>query len=132
LGIKLRYQGGVPYTPYDLITSRTNYLTLGSGTLDYSKINSDRLNNFNAGDIRIDKKWYYKKTTLDLFLDISNFYRAKSTAPNIYTFQRTADNSGFETTDNLPIKQNGSNGIPILLNTNDANITPTIGFIVEF
>jgi outer membrane receptor for ferrienterochelin and colicin len=132
LGIKLRFQGGVPYTPYDLITSRTNYLTLGSGTLDYSKINTDRLNNFNAGDIRIDKKWYYKKTTLDLFLDISNFYRAKSTAPNIYTFQRTADNSAFATTDNLPIKQNGSNGIPILLNTNDANITPTIGFIVEF
>jgi hypothetical protein len=132
LGIKLRFQGGVPYTPYDLITSRTNYLTLGSGTLDYSKINTDRLNNFNAGDIRIDKKWYYKKTTLDLFLDISNFYRAKSTAPNIYTFQRTADNSAFATTDNLPIKQNGSNGIPILLNTNDANISPTIGFIVEF
>jgi outer membrane receptor for ferrienterochelin and colicin len=132
VGIKLRFQGGVPYTPYDLITSRTNYLTLGSGTLDYSKINTDRLNNFNAGDIRIDKKWYYKKTTLDLFLDISNFYRAKSTAPNIYTFQRTADNSAFATTDNLPIKQNGSNGIPILLNTNDANITPTIGFIVEF
>lgn len=132
LGIKLRFQGGVPYTPYDLITSRTNYLTLGSGTLDYSKINTERLNNFNAGDIRIDKKWYYKKTTLDLFLDISNFYRAKSTAPDIYTFQRTADNSAFTTTDNLPIKQNGSNGIPILLNTNDANITPTIGFIVEF
>lgn len=132
MGIKLRFQGGVPYTPYDLVASRANYLTLGSGMLDYSKINNERLNNFNAGDIRIDKKWYYKKTSLDLFIDISNFYRAKSTAPNIYTFQRTADNTGFVTTNNLPIQQNGSNAIPILLDTNDANVTPTIGFIVEF
>ncbi|MEI8111861.1 MAG: carboxypeptidase regulatory-like domain-containing protein [Chitinophagia bacterium] len=132
LGLKFRYQGGVPSTPYDEAASRLNFLTLGSGILDYSKLNSQRLQAFNASDIRIDKKWNYKRTTLDLYLDITNWYLAKSPAPPFYSFKRTADNSGFQTTDNLPIQQNGSNAIPFYLNNADAIFAPTIGFIVEF
>lgn len=132
LGLKFRYQGGVPNTPYDEAASRLNFLTLGSGILDYSKLNSQRLQAFNASDIRIDKKWNYKRATLDLYLDITNWYLAKSPAPPFYSFKRTADNSGFQTTDNLPIQQNGSNAIPFYLNNSDAIFAPTIGFIVEF
>ena len=132
LGIKFRYQGGVPYTPYDMAASRQNYLTLGTGITDYSKINQQRLSDFHSSDLRIDKKWYYKRATLDFYIDITNWYLAKSTAPDIYTFKRNADNSAFLTTDGLNIQQNGSNAIPYMLNANDANIAPTIGFIVEF
>ncbi len=132
LGLKFRFQGGVPYTPYDLAASRASYLTLGSGTLDYSQINSQRLGNFNSSDIRIDKKWYYKKMSLDLFVDITNWYKAITPKADTYTFQRNADNTAFITSDGLPVKQNGSNAVPYLLNNNDANFTPTIGFIVEF
>jgi hypothetical protein len=67
-----------------------------------------------------------------VFLDVTNWYIAKSTAVPSYTFKRTADNTAFETTDGLPIKANGSNGIPILLNNNEAQVTPSIGFIIEF
>jgi hypothetical protein len=49
-----------------------------------------------------------------------------------YTFKRTADNSAFETTDNLPLQPNGSNATPVLLKNIDGNVLPTIGFIVEF
>jgi hypothetical protein len=132
LGLKFRYQGGVPNTPYDELASRTNYLTLGTGILDYGRINTQRLRNFNASDIRIDKKWNFKKTTIDLYLDITNWYLAKSPQAPIYTFQRTADNSGFVTTNGQPIQQNGSNAIPYYLISEDANVTPTIGFIIEF
>jgi len=132
LGLKFRFQGGVPFTPYDLVASQQNYLTLGTGNLDYAQINSQRLSNFNSSDIRIDKKWYFKKTTLDFFIDITNWYLAKSTAPDIYTFKRNADNTAFLTTNGQPIQQNGSNAIPFLLKNTDANVTPTIGFIVEF
>lgn len=132
IGLKFRYQGGVPFTPYDLAASRLNYLTLGTGVLDYNNINAQRLNAFNSSDIRIDKKWYYKRFTLDLFLDITNWYLAKSPAQASYTFQRNADNTGFLTTDGQPIRNNGSNAIPFLLSNNDANVTPTFGFIVEF
>ena len=132
LGLKFRYQGGVPNTPYNELLSRANYLTLGSGILDYTQINSNRLRNFNASDIRIDKKWNFKKTTLDLYLDVTNWYLAKSTAAPIYTFKRNADNTAFLTTDGQAIKQNGSNAIPYYLINEDATVTPTIGFIIEF
>jgi outer membrane receptor for ferrienterochelin and colicin len=132
LGLKFRFQGGVPFTPYDMLASRTNYLTLGTGVLDFSQINNQRLNNFNSSDIRIDKKWYFKKITLDFFIDVQNWYMARSTAPDIYTFKRTDDNTAFQTTNGLPIQQNGSNAIPFLLNNTDNNFTPTLGFIIEF
>jgi hypothetical protein len=132
LGLKFRYQGGVPNTPYDELLSRANYLTLGSGTLDYHQINTSRLKNFNASDIRIDKKWNFRKTTLDLYLDITNWYLAKSPSAPIYTFKRNADNTSFLTTDGQSIKQNGTNAIPYYLINEDATVTPTIGFIIEF
>jgi hypothetical protein len=132
LGIKFRYQGGAPYTPYDEDASRTNYLSQGQGIFDYGRLNSLRLGGFNGSDIRIDKKWNFRKTTIDLFLDITNWYAAKSVAVPSYTFTRTADNSAFATTDGRPIKADGSNAIPILLKNDEAQFTPTIGFIVEF
>jgi hypothetical protein len=132
LGLKFRYQGGVPNTPYNELQSRLNYLTLGTGILDYNQINTSRLHNFNASDIRIDKKWNFRKTTLDLYLDITNWYLAKSPAAPIYTFKRNADNTAFLTTDGQAIKQNGSNAIPYYLVNETATVTPTIGFIIEF
>lgn len=132
LGVKFRYQGGAPYTPYDEEASRTNYLSQGQGIFDYTQLNTLRLGGFNGSDIRIDKKWNFRKTTLDLFLDITNWYAAKSVAVPSYTFKRTADNSAFVTTDGLSIKADGSNAIPILLKNDEAQFTPTIGFIVEF
>lgn len=132
LGVKFRYQGGSPYTPYDEVASRTNFLSQGQGIFDYTKLNTLRLGAFNSSDVRIDKKWNLKKTTIDLFLDVTNWYAAKNPAVQSYTFKRTPDNKNFLTTDGQPIKADGSNGIPTYLNNNDPIVTPTIGFIIEF
>jgi hypothetical protein len=69
LGLKFRYQGGAPYTPYNESESRINYLSQGQGIFDFTKLNTLRLGGYNGSDIRIDKKWNFKKTTIDLFLD---------------------------------------------------------------
>ena len=132
LGVKFRYQGAAPFTPYDEVASRNNYLTLGTGIFDYSRLNTGRLPAFHSGDLRVDKKWNFKKITFDLFLDVQNFYGSKSTGVDAFTFKRTPDNSAFETTDNQPVQANGSNAIPLLLKNVDGNVLPTIGFIVEF
>ncbi|MFM7359041.1 MAG: TonB-dependent receptor [Sediminibacterium sp.] len=132
LGLKFRYQRGVPNTPYNETASRLNFITLGSGILDYSRLNTERLRSFHSSDIRIDKKWNYKKFTLDLFLDVTNWYLARSPAPPFYSFRRNADNSGFQTTDGLPVKNNGSNAVPFYLDVSDAVFAPTFGFIIEF
>jgi len=132
LGLKFRYQGGAPFTPFDLPASKLNYLTIGTGLLNYTQLNNERLAAFHASDIRIDKKWNFKKTTLNLFLDITNWYNAKNPAYPQYTFQRNAENTNFLTTDGQPILQNGSNAIPFILANDDASVIPTIGFIIEF
>ncbi len=132
LGLKFRYQGGAPYSPYNEVASQANFLSQGQGIFDYSKLNTLRLGGYNSSDVRIDKKWNFKKMTIDLFLDVTNWYVAKNPAVPSYTFKRTADNSAFATTDGQPIKINGSNGIPVKLSNDDAQVTPTLGFIVEF
>lgn len=132
LGLKFRYQGAAPYSPFDLEQSRLNFITLGTGVFNFNQINSLRLPAFHSGDIRIDKKWNYKKTTLDIFIDITNFYGSKSTGIPSYSFKRTTDNKSFLTTDGLPIRNDGQNGIPIILNNIEQTVLPTIGLIVEF
>ena len=132
MGLKFRYQGGAPFTVFDETLSRLNYLNRGTGTPDYSQLNAQRLKGFNSSDIRIDKKWNLNKLTIDLFLDVSNWYVAKNPALPEYTFKRNADNSGFETTNGLAIKADGSNAIPTRVKNDDPFVSPTIGFIVEF
>jgi len=132
LGLKYRFSGGVPYIPYDLVASQPVYATLGNGVLDYSKLNSQRLNNFSQLDLRIDKIVNLKKVSFDFYVDLQNVLFNKRQSPPSYTFKRNADNTEFETTDGQPLKADGSNGQPILIQNESALITPTIGVIFEF
>ena len=132
LGIKFRYQGGTPYTPYDLKASKLNFATLGVGIYDYTKLNSIRNQPFHSSDFRIDKKYYFKKSTLDLYLDITNWYGANSVSPPYYLYKNNNDGS-FVTTDGLPIKKDGSNAIEYVTYTTDTiYIIPSFGCIFEF
>ncbi len=132
LGMKYRFAGGGPYTPFDMPASQLNFATTGTGILDYSQLNTLRLINFNQFDIRIDKKIYFKRSTLDLYIDVTNAAKFRNPSLPNYSFKRTEDNSGFQTTDGQALKQDGSNGIPVLLKDESALVTPAIGFIFEF
>lgn len=132
MGLKYRFAGGAPFTPFDPELSRLNFATSGVGVLDFNRLNTERLINFNQVDVRVDKKFNFKNTTLDLYIDVVNALAfANPSFPN-YTFKRTSDNSGFETTDGMPLRPDGSNGIPFILQDNSAIVTPAIGFIFEF
>jgi hypothetical protein len=132
LGIKYRYAGGAPYTPFDENRSRLFFATSGQGVLDFSQLNTLRLIAFQQLDIRIDKKFNFRKFTLDVFLDITNAAGFRNPDLPDYSFKRNADNSGFETTDGQALRLDGSNAIPVLLRDETALITPAIGFILEF
>jgi hypothetical protein len=131
-GLKWRFAGGVPFTPWDLVTSqkRPAWDARGTGYLDYSRFNSLRLKGFNQLDIRVDKEFYFSAWSLNLYLDIQNILNYKADSPpNIY---RVED----------------ENGNPVILNPEDpyadqmyelkqltnsaGTILPTIGIIVEF
>ncbi len=132
LGLKFRYQGPAPFTPFDLAASQRNYLSLGTGILDFAQYNRNRLPAFHSSDIRIDKKWNYKKTTLNVFIDVTNWYGSKISGLPQYTFTRNAQNTAFLTTNGQPIAADGSNAIPLILGNAEVQITPTFGLIVEF
>jgi hypothetical protein len=132
MGLKYRFAGGAPFTPFDPVASQLNFPTAGVGVLDFSQLNSQRLINFNQFDVRFDKKINFKRATLDLFIDVINaFGFANPNFPN-YTFKRTPDNSNFQTTDGQALRPDGSNGIPVILQDQSSLVTPTIGFIFEF
>lgn len=132
IGAKYRLAGGQPYTPFDIPASTQNYLTTGQGVYDYSQLNSERLPIFRQLDLRVDKKFNFKKTSLDLYLDFQNVLFHKTAYIPRFTFKRNANNSGFETTNGEPVKTDGSNAIPYILNQRSATIVPSIGFIFKF
>ena len=80
----------------------------------------------------MDKKWNFKRFTLDLYLDLSNATLAQNPSYPKYTFQRNADNTGWATSDGLPLASDGSNAVPVILDDRSGTLIPTIGFILEF
>ncbi len=132
IGLKYRIAGGQPYTPFNLAASTANYMITGTGVYDYSQLNTVRLPMFNQLDLRIDKKFNFNKVSLNVFADFQNLLFYKTPYLPKFTFERTEDNSGFKTTDGQPVKADGSNVFPLILNDRSATIVPSIGFIFEF
>lgn len=132
IGVKYRIAGGQPYTPFDVAASTANYLTTGVGTLDYTQLNSERLPLFQQLDLRVDKKFNFQNTSLNLFLDFQNVFLYKTPYLPRFTFQRNEDNTGFATTDGLALASDGSNAIPYIIDQRAATIVPSVGFIFEF
>ena len=73
-----------------------------------------------------------QKITFDIFLDVSNWWGAKSVSFPKYSFERNLNSGAFVTTDNQAPAMDGSNAIPIIINDDDPVVLPTIGFIIEF
>ena len=132
IGLKYRFAGGAPYTPFDLAASQRNFLTLSEGVLDFSRLNTLRLKPLNQFDFRIDKKWNARRFTFDLFLDVQNAFVLPTPNYPDFVLTRATDGSGYVTTDGRPLQANGSNGIPTVLANNTPFVRPTIGFSVEF
>lgn len=77
-------------------------------------------------------KMEFQAVYVQSFLDVTNWYVAKSPAFPQYTFQRNQTNTAFLTRDGQSLQLNGSNAIPFILSNDEGTPIPTIGFIVEF
>ena len=127
LGLKWRFVGGAPYTPYDLTLSsqRDAWDARGRGYLDYAKFNTLRLGSFHQLDMRVDKQYFFDKWTLRIYMDIQNLYNFKSDQPDYLT---NLSSDGVPVVDPNDPEKYLLRSIP-----NTAGQTlPTIGLIVEF
>ncbi len=93
IGIKWRYVGSLPYTPYDIqLSSNKEVWFINRGPyLNYYKLNSERFKPFHQLDLRIDKKFFFKSWSLILYLDIQNVYNYKSELRDIILRKKNAD-----------------------------------------
>lgn len=129
-GIRFRWVGGAPYTPTDTTASliQAAWDVNNQGILDISQLNSQRLRSFNQLDIRVDKLWYFKKWTLNLYLDIQNLLNYKAQQAPRLTPKQDANGNKITYVDGNNVTRYVANSIP-----NTAGIVlPTIGLIVEF
>jgi CarboxypepD_reg-like domain/TonB dependent receptor/TonB-dependent Receptor Plug Domain len=127
LGIRWLFTAGAPYTPYDVqeTVRKTNWDVRPYGIPDYNLLNTRRISSFHQLDVRLDKKYYFTRWSLNVYLDVQNVYNY------VTKFQ-----------DNIDV-QKDSNGTPIVNPDNDAfyipkyiqstsgTVLPTIGIIVE-
>ncbi len=129
-GVRFRWVGGAPYTPTDTTASliQAAWDVNNQGILDISQLNSQRLRSFNQLDIRVDKLWYFKKWTLNLYLDIQNLLNYKAQQAPRLTPKQDANGNKLTYVDGNNVTRYVANSIP-----NTAGIVlPTIGLIVEF
>ena len=129
IGTNIRFQTGLPLTPFDLESSSLvyNWNRFGQGLLDFNQLNSQRGDYTFGIDIRIDYKWFFPKWSFNLYLDIQNI-------PGL-------PNGGQALI--LDLDQDGN---PQIVNPGQANasyqlraiepgqgvITPTLGIIVQY
>jgi len=128
MGIKWRFVGGAPYTPFDYEKSsyKIAWDLQGQGYLDYNKFNTLRLKAFHQLDIRIDKQYFYRNWSLMLYGDVQNIYNFKADQPPILV--RETDSYGDPVTDpSNPLKYNLK-----YLSNETGTVLPTIGIIIEF
>jgi hypothetical protein len=103
----------------------TNWDKFGVALTDWSQLNSKRIETFHQLDIRIDKKWFFTKWSLNLFLDIQNVYGSIAVLKPILDVKR--DGLGNPIVDPNDSTRYLSNEIE---NTN-GTVLPAIGIIVE-
>ncbi len=128
VGAKFRMLGGAPYTPYNLSLSSKKEIwnITNQGLFDWNRLNEERFSLSHRLDIRIDKKWFLKKTSINVYLDIQNIYNFKSEGQAYLNVKK--DSQGQPLTD----PADPSSYQTYLITNEDGNILPSIGVMIEF
>lgn len=128
MGIKFRANTGTPYTPYDIPESslKSNFDVTNAGITNYKLLNTERIDGFYQIDLRVDKKYNFKKWNLDVFIDIQNLTNNVTNGQPFFDVQ--TDANGTKITD--PVNPDAY--IPKFLNNTNGTIIPSIGVVVTF
>lgn len=127
-GTRLRVLGGTPYTPYDInATAMKDVWDInGQGVENWDLVNTERIGTSYQLDVRLDKKYFFDKWSLNVYLDIENVTGNETDLrPNIDVVR---DDSGNPVTDPNNMNKYLVEEIPNTAGT----ILPTIGVVVEF
>lgn len=117
ISARYRFAGKTPIVPVNINETTIRYPDV---VLDYSKLGEQKLGVFSQLDVRVDKKWNFKKLSLDLFLEIQNLLMSNSPESPEFVLER--DDQGNVT--------NPRNLVQVA--QEDGSLIPTIGIVVDF
>jgi len=112
-----RFAGRTPFVPVDVQASTPIYPDL---VLDYSRLGDEKLDVFSQVDIRIDKKWNFKKLALNLFFEVQNVLFQDIPQPQEFGLNRTPDGVIIQPQQLVGLEADGGSPIPV------------IGIVVDF
>lgn len=115
---RYRFLGRAPYAPVNVQATELYYPAI---IRDYSLLGAVRLDPLSQLDIRVDKKWSFKKFSLDLFLDIQNVLGTDLPQEPRYGLDRDANGDIIN-----PRRL-------VLVNaSNSSTVLPSVGIVLNF
>jgi hypothetical protein len=127
MGVRWLLSGGSPYTPYNVQETMriNNWNVRPYGIPNYELLNSKRISAYHQLDIRIDKKFYFNKWSLNVYVDIQNIYAHKTKLQDNIDVVRDANNQ--------PVVDAGAPDfyVPKFIENTNGTRLPTIGVIIE-
>ena len=135
IGINWRLQSALPITPFDEASSLVaNWNVNNAGIRNFDLLNTLRGDAANAIDLRVDKKWFFDKWSLNLYLDIENLTGSAVGTPQLILDRPLDENNqpigdGIISNPDAPFSQQRY----LLKEINDAqgSLIPSIGIMVE-
>jgi len=114
---RYRFAGETPFVPTDLDATLENYPEV---VLDYNRLGEENLGIFSQLDIRIDKKWNFKKLSLDVFVEAQNVLSQNIPQPTEFGLARNMQGAVIEPRSLIAIEND------------NGQIIPSIGIVVDF
>ncbi len=129
IGARWRFQSALPETPDDPNANLVPvWLLNGRALPDYSQLNTLRGANFHGLDIRIDKKWFFSKWSLNAYFDVQNAYNFQTESQRQLLNRDDAGNP-IILNPNVPIEQQRYD--TKIITSLNGQALPTIGLIIE-
>ncbi len=135
IGVSWRFQSALPYAPFDDDSSlRLNWDRNNAGIPDYDRLNTLRSTASSTIDIRVDKKWFFDKWSLNVYLDVENITGNTVSNPQLI-LDRPLDENGMPMGDGIIVNPDAPyEQQRYLLKNLDASTgtpIPSIGLMVE-
>ncbi len=126
LGARLLISGGLPYTPVDPASlSVETWDFYGRPLPDFNRLNSERNGAFYQLDLRLDRKWFFERWSLDVFAEVQNATAAAVPQPPVTDVVRNPLTGE-------PLDLNGDGRYDArMLDPSAGNLLPALGLIVE-
>ena len=117
LSSRYRFAGRTPFVPTDLDATLANYPEV---ILDYARLGEEKLAIFSQMDVRLDKKWNFKKFAFELFIEAQNILGQNTPSPTDFGLNRDAMGMVVQPQSLVAIEDDGG------------QIIPSIGIVIDF